>query len=146
MKVKIKKLHPDAIIPKYAKYGDAGLDLVAISCKVLVDSLSDEDTKLEVDSGISKEIPQGYVGLIFPRSSIKSTGVRLSNCVGVIDSGYRGTIKAYFDIIDRSLIYYEKGNKFAQLVIIPYPQIEFEETEELSLSERGASGYGSTGN
>lgn len=146
MKVKIKKLHPDAMIPKYAKYGDAGLDLVAISCKVLVDSLSDEDTKLEVDSGISIEIPQGYVGLIFPRSSIKSTGVRLSNCVGVIDSGYRGTIKAYFDIIDRSLIYYEKGNKFAQLVIIPYPQIEFEEVEELSLSERGENGYGSTGN
>lgn len=145
MKVKIKKLHPDAVIPKYAKSGDAGLDLVAVSCKVLVDSLTDEDTKVEVDSGIAVEIPEGYVGLIFPRSSIKGTGVRLTNCVGVIDSGYRGSIKAYFDIVDKSLVYYEKGNKFAQLLIIPYPQIELEEVEELTQTERGASGYGSSG-
>jgi len=145
MKVKIKKLHPDAITPKYAKPGDAGLDLVAVSCKVLVDSLTDEDTKVEVDSGIAVEIPEGYVGLIFPRSSIKGTGVRLTNCVGVIDSGYRGSIKAYFDIIDKSLVYYEKGDKFAQLLIIPYPQIELEEVEELTKTERGASGYGSSG-
>lgn len=145
MKVKIKKLHPDAITPKYAKPGDAGLDLVAVSCKVLVDSLTDEDTKVEVDSGIAVEIPEGYVGLIFPRSSIKGTGVRLTNCVGVIDSGYRGSIKAYFDIVDKSLIYYEKGDKFAQLLIIPYPQIELEEVEELTQTERGASGYGSSG-
>lgn len=145
MKVKIKKLHPNAITPKYAKPGDAGLDLVAVSCKVLVDSLTDEDTKVEVDSGIAVEIPEGYVGLIFPRSSIKGTGVRLTNCVGVIDSGYRGSIKAYFDIVDKSLVYYEKGNKFAQLLIIPYPQIELEEVEELTQTERGASGYGSSG-
>lgn len=145
MEIKIKKLHPNAIIPKYAKDGDAGLDLVAVSCKVLVDSLTDEDTKVEVDSGIAIEIPKGYVGLIFPRSSIKGTGVRLTNCVGVIDSGYRGSIKAYFDIVDKSLVYYEKGDKFAQLLIIPYPQIEFEEVEELTQTERGASGYGSSG-
>lgn len=145
MKVKIKKLHPEAIIPKYATQGDAGMDLVAVSAKILVDSLTDEETKVEVDSGLAFEIPEGYVGLIFPRSSIKATGVRLTNCVGVIDSGYRGSVKAYFDITDKSLIYYEKGNKFAQLLILPYPQIEFEEVEELSSSERGASGYGSTG-
>jgi dUTP pyrophosphatase len=145
MKVKIKKLHKDAVIPKYAKSGDAGMDLIAISSKVLVDSLTDEDTKVEIDSGIAVEIPEGYVGLIFPRSSIKGTGVRLTNCVGVIDSGYRGSIKAYFDIIDKSLVYYEKGNKFAQLLIIPYPQIEFEEVEELSVTERNTGGYGSTG-
>lgn len=145
MKVKIKKLHPNSIIPAYAKPGDAGLDLVAVSCKVLVDSLTDEDTKVEVDSGIAVEIPEGYVGLIFPRSSIKGTGVRLTNCVGIIDSGYRGSIKAYFDIVDKSLVYYEKGDKFAQLLIIPYPQIEFEEVEELTQTERGASGYGSSG-
>ncbi len=145
MKVKIKKLHPDAIIPKYAKSGDAGLDLVAVSCNVLEDSMTGEETKVVVDSGIAVEIPEGYVGLIFPRSSIKSTGVRLTNCVGVIDSGYRGSIKAYFDIIDSSLVYYEKGDKFAQLLILPYPSIEFEETQELTETERGASGYGSSG-
>jgi dUTP pyrophosphatase len=145
MKIKIKKLHEDAIIPKYAKSGDAGLDLIAVSCNILEDSMTGEDTKVVVDSGIAVEIPEGYVGLIFPRSSIKSTGVRLTNCVGVIDSGYRGSIKAYFDIIDSSLVYYEKGNKFAQLLILPYPNIEFEETEELTETERGASGYGSSG-
>jgi dUTP pyrophosphatase len=145
MKIKIKKLHEDAIIPKYAKSGDAGLDLIAVSCNILEDSMTGEDTKVVVDSGIAVEIPEGYVGLIFPRSSIKSTGVRLTNCVGVIDSGYRGSIKAYFDIVDSSLVYYEKGNKFAQLLILPYPNIEFEETEELTETERGASGYGSSG-
>ena len=145
MEIKIKKLHPNAIIPKYAKDGDAGLDLVAVSCKVLVDSLTDEDTKVEVDSGIAIEIPKGYVGLIFPRSSIKGTGVRLTNCVGVIDSGYRGSIKAYFDIVDKSLVYYEKGDKFAQLLILPYPQIEFKEVNELSETERGDKGFGSSG-
>lgn len=145
MKVKIKKLHDDAIIPKYAKDGDAGLDLVAISSKILVDSLTDEDTKVEVDSGIAIEIPKGYVGLIFPRSSIKATGVRLTNCVGVIDSGYRGSIKAYFDIMDKSLAFYEKGDKFAQLLILPYPQIEFKEVNELSETERGDKGFGSSG-
>jgi dUTP pyrophosphatase len=145
MKVKIKKLHENAVIPKYAKPGDAGLDLIAISSKILVDSLTDEDTKVEIDSGIAVEIPEGYVGLIFPRSSIKGTGVRLTNCVGVIDSGYRGSIKAYFDIIDKSLVYYEKGNKFAQLLILPYPQIEFEEVDELSETERGTGSYGSSG-
>lgn len=145
MEIKIKKSHPNAIIPKYAKDGDAGLDLVAVSCKVLVDSLTDEDTKVEVDSGIAIEIPKGYVGLIFPRSSIKGTGVRLTNCVGVIDSGYRGSIKAYFDIVDKSLVYYEKGDKFAQLLILPYPQIEFKEVNELSETERGDKGFGSSG-
>lgn len=145
LKIRIKKLSKNSVLPTYSKDGDAGLDLTAISCKVLVDSLTDEDTKIEVDSGIAIEIPKGYVGLIFPRSSIKGTGVRLTNCVGVIDSGYRGSIKAYFDIIDKSLVYYEKGNKFAQLIIMPYPHIEFEEAEELSETERGAGGYGSTG-
>lgn len=145
MIINIKKIHPNAIIPSYAKEGDAGMDLIAVSAKVLVDGLTDEDTKLEVDSGISVEIPIGYVGLVFPRSSIRGTGVRLSNAVGVIDSGYRGTIKSVFDIIDRSLVYYEKGDKFAQLMILPYPKIEFKEVEELSTSERGIGGFGSTG-
>jgi len=145
MKVNIKKLHPDAVIPKYAKPGDAGLDLVAVKVENGIDSLTDEVTNLKVHSGISIEIPKGYVGLLYPRSSIKSTGVRLTNSVGVIDSGYRGEIMAIFDWVDHSLIGYEKGRKFAQLIIIPYPQIEFEEVEELSETERGEGGYGSTG-
>ena len=145
MKIKIKKLHPDAVIPKYAKLGDAGMDLYAVDIKIHVDSLTDENTKIIVDSGLAFEIPEGFVGLVFPRSSIQYTGVRLTNCVGVIDSGYRGPVKAVFDIKDSSLIYYNKGDRFAQIMIIPYPQIEFEEAEELSETERSEGGFGSTG-
>lgn len=98
------------------------------------------------------------MGLVFPRSSIyKSTG-RLSNAVGVIDSGYRGEIMAQFDVsmpaymaneinaLDYEAIPYKKGDRIAQLLILPYPQIEFEEVDELSETERGSGGYGSTGN
>lgn len=145
LKIKIKKLHPDAVIPKYAKPGDAGMDLYAVDIKIHVDSLTDENTKIIVDSGLAFEIPEGFVGLVFPRSSIQSTGVRLTNCVGVIDSGYRGPVKAVFDIKDSSLVYYNKGDRFAQIMVIPYPQIEFEEAEELSKTERNDGGFGSTG-
>lgn len=145
VRVNIKKLHPDAIIPSYAKPGDAGMDLVAVDVKEHVDSLTDETTKIIVDSGLSFEIPEGFVGLVFPRSSIQSTGLRLTNCVGVIDSGYRGPVRAIFDIKDSSLSYYQKGDRFAQIVILPYPQVVFVESEELSETERGSGGFGSTG-
>lgn len=145
MKVKIKKLHKEAIVPAYAKLGDAGMDLYAVDVKESIDSLTDETTKIIVDSGIAFEIPQGFVGLVFPRSSIQSTGVRLTNCVGVIDSGYRGSVKAVFDIKDYSLIGYSKGDRFAQIIILPYPQIEFEEVQELNETERSNSGFGSSG-
>lgn len=145
MKVKVKKLHSDAVIPKYAKPGDAGLDLFAVDVKPHVDSLTGETTKIIVDSGLALEIPQGFVGLVFPRSSIQSTGLRLSNCVGVIDSGYRGSIKAVFDVKDSSLAYYEPGDRFAQIMIIPYPPVELQEVDELSSTDRGEGGFGSTG-
>lgn len=145
MKVKLKKLHPDAIIPKYAKEGDAGMDLYAVDVKHHFDAITGDLTKVIVDSGLGFEIPKGFVGLVFPRSSVQSTGLRLSNCVGVIDSGYRGPVKAVFDVHDSSLAYYEAGDRFAQIMIIPYPPVEFEEVEELSSTERGDGGFGSTG-
>jgi dUTP pyrophosphatase len=80
MIIKIKKLHPDAVIPKYAHATDAGLDLVAISKKV------DDNGNIEYDTGLAIEIPDGHVGLIFPRSSISKIDLSLSNAVGVIDS------------------------------------------------------------
>ena len=144
MQVKIKKLHKDAVIPRYSKPGDAGLDLTVVKTYKHWDEFSDR-FKLEVDSGIAVEIPDGYVGLVFPRSSIKNTGLRLTNSVGVIDSKYRGSIKAFFDVVDETLTLYEEGDRFAQLIIIPYPQIEFLEVEELSTTERGAMGFGSSG-
>jgi dUTP pyrophosphatase len=92
------------------------------------------------------EIPKGFVGLIFPRSSVRKTDLLLTNSVGVIDSGYRGEIQATFKKTDgdRSIVY-EVGERGAQIIIIPYPKIKFIVSEELSSSERGDGGFGSTG-
>lgn len=138
MKIKIKRLHPQSVIPRYAKQGDAGMDLTVTHCCL-------RDRKWHVKFGIAMEIPEGYVGLIFPRSSIHKTACRLSNCVGVIDSGYRGEISAVFDIPDWRTAAYQVGDRAAQIIIMPYPQVEFEEVEELSETERGTGGFGSTG-
>lgn len=145
MKVKIKKLHPDAVIPKYAKSGDAGLDLTATS-------MSLDDLNITYGTGLAIEIPQGYVGLLFPRSSISKRVLFQRNAVGVIDSGYRGevTIKFGFYKKDHKTVFeadkvYQIGERIGQLILLPYPQIEFEEATELSSSDRGEGGYGSTG-
>jgi dUTP pyrophosphatase len=137
MKVRIKKLHPDAVIPKYAKNGDAGLDLTA------VDVIADETT-LTYKTGLAVEIPRWHVGLLFPRSSVYKTGQSLTNCVGVIDSGYRGEIMLKFTLSPYAKEY-EIGDRVGQLIIMPFPMIEFEEAEELTPTERGDGGYGSTG-
>ena len=139
MKVKIKKLVENAVIPRYAKSGDAGLDLTVTKVK-------HKKGKVKYYSGRAFEIPQGYVGLLFPRSSNANKDLLMTNSVGVIDSGYRGEVTAVFQ--KTTLLQPEKyyiGERFAQLIILPYPQIEFEEVEELSTTERGANGYGSTG-
>ena len=139
LKVKINKLHKNAVIPRYAKSGDAGMDLTATS------KLSNTTFQCTYGTGISIEIPKGYVGLIFPRSSIRNMELLLSNSVGVIDSGYRGEVQVTFiktnglDSLD-----YKVEDRIAQLIILPYPQIEFEEVEELSETERGTGGFGST--
>ena len=138
MKVKIKKLNPDAIIPTYAKTGDAGMDLVITEIK------GETEWDISYGFGISMEIPEGFMGLVFPRSSIRKTDLIRSNSVGVIDSGYRGEIQATFK--KTGLDKYEIGDRGAQITILPYPPIEFEEVEELSNTERGEGGFGSTGN
>lgn len=143
--IKVKRLHPNATIPKYAKDGDAGMDLVA------TEIISNTTFDITYGTGIAMEIPKGYVGLVFPRSSIRKTDLFLTNCVGVIDSGYRGEIQATFkkvfgknDIrIDE--VDYKIGDRIAQIMIIPYPSVTFVEVDELSQSERGEGGFGSTG-
>lgn len=145
MKVKFKKLVPYATIPKYAKPGDAGMDLTASSYDY------EYTHKNHVyGTGIAVEIPEGYVGLIFPRSSNRKTQHFMANHVGVIDSGYRGEITVTFKNKDNVLHLdtkpYNVGDRIAQMIIIPYPFIELEEVEELSTTERGANGHGSTGN
>ena len=144
MKINIKKLHPEAVIPKYAKEGDAGLDLVATSI------ISETHTQITYGLGVALEIPNGFVGLVFPRSSIRKTRLQLSNSVGVIDSGYRGELQATFNKITTTLENqkndYKVGDRVAQIMIIPHPSIDFQEVEYLSNTQRGEGGFGSTGN
>lgn len=145
MKVQIKKLIKDAIVPVYAKPGDAGLDLTAVTRSILKEEETGQVYQAEYGTGLAIKIPEGYVGLIFPRSSIKNKDMILTNSVGVIDSGYTGEIKLFFAIANDENIY-DVGERVAQLIIIPYPKIEFEEVEELPETERGSSGFGSSGN
>ena len=143
--VKVKRLHPKAVIPKYAKDGDAGMDLVA------TEIISNTTFDVTYGTGIAMEIPKGYVGLVFPRSSIRKTDLSLTNCVGVIDSGYRGEIQATFKKVfgknDVRLdeLDYKVGDRIAQIMIIPYPSVNFVEVDELSQTDRGEGGFGSTG-
>ena len=147
MKVRIKKLNEGAIVPSYSKQGDAGMDLTAINIS------KDNVGNITYHTGLAIEIPEGYVGLLFPRSSICKKQQFLTNGVGVIDSSYRGEIMAKFkpvmgsyetilDLFESNE--YEVGDRVVQLIIMPYPEIEFEEVEELSSSERGYGGFGST--
>lgn len=139
MNVKIKRLEETAVIPKYAKEGDAGLDLTAVSA-----AYDFENAQVTFGTGLAIEIPKGYVGLIFPRSSIYKVGLALSNAVGVIDSGYRGEIKLIFDNLTGGTGY-KVGERVAQLMILPYPEIILEEVEELGQTQRGETGFGSSG-
>ncbi|MCM1166410.1 MAG: hypothetical protein NC401_10440 [Ruminococcus sp.] len=202
MKIKFSKLLNEAIVPTKAHATDAGFDLTATS------RTFDEHGALVYGTGIAVEIPEGYVGLVFPRSSVARYDIALSNCVGVIDAGYRGEIMAKFKpalvYVDNALTptkgigthandhigtvqtdpetqsvtfsgadgvfgdypdeprmlkqiteeisqctlnprIYEIGERIAQLIIIPIPDVEFIEVDTLSESERGVGGYGSTG-
>lgn len=144
MKVRFKKLHEKAVLPIYAKPGDAGLDLTVTDFIIT-------GTKQFVKFGLAVEIPKGYVGLIFPRSSIHKSHLTLSNSVGVIDSGYRGEISAIFYLDEIAEPYkiiaepYKIGERACQMIIVPYPNIEPEFADELSETERGMNGYGSSG-
>jgi dUTP pyrophosphatase len=142
MEVKIKKLHADAVIPSYSTYGDAAMDLTAVSLTI------DKYDNLVYYTGLSMEIPYGYVGLIFPRSSVSKLELSLANSVGVIDSGYRGEIMCKFKRLANDLSQisgYVSGDRVAQIMIIPKPEISFVEVDELSDSVRGEGGFGSTG-
>ena len=138
VKVRFKKIIPEAVIPTKAHPTDAGFDLVAVS-----KSISNEI--ISYGFGLAVEIPAGYVGLIFPRSSVYKKDLALTNCVGVIDSSFRGEISAKFRIQFPNLWHYDVGDRIAQMIILPYPEIDFVEVDELMPSDRGEGGYGSTG-
>ena len=140
MKIKVKRLNELAMLPTKAHATDAGFDLYATS------KTYDNDGNVVYGCGLALEIPEGYMGLMFPRSSNAKKSLLLSNSVGVIDAGYRGEVTAKFKrLYPISQGEYAIGERFAQLIVMPIPAVEFEEAEELSESERGAGGYGSSG-
>lgn len=139
VKVKVKKLDPQAVMPKRGTAGSAGWDLTALT-------VNEDAAGLPVvhyGTGLAFEIPEGYAGFIFPRSSCYKYGMDLTNCVGVIDSDYRGEVKAVF--MDYYGEGYKAGDRIGQIIIMPVPEVEFEEAESLSETARGRGGYGSTG-
>lgn len=160
--VRISKLDENAVIPSYATEGDGGMDLTATSVKF------DDQGNVHYGTGLAFEIPVGYVGLLFPRSSNSKKDLILTNSVGVIDAGYRGEVSLKFKpsmniqydnewhehetaipgIHDTpALRTYEVGDRVGQIMIIPRPRVQFVEVpyDTLSTSERGTGGYGSTG-
>jgi dUTP pyrophosphatase len=140
MEVRIKKLSETAVIPTYAKDGDAGMDLVATRI------ISNTTFDVSYGTDLAMEIPNGFVGLVFPRSSVRKYELALSNSVGVIDSGYRGELQATFKKTNGlDSLAYKVGDRIAQIMIIPHPPIEFKEVDDLSDTERGDGGFGSTG-
>lgn len=157
VKVKVKKLSENAVLPTKAHKTDAGFDLTATSREF------DKDGNIVYGTELAFEIPEGYVGYIFPRSSVSKKDIVLTNCVGVIDAGYRGEVMAKFKPVSMAhetisrlprdhLSYfrhfgedYKVGERIGQLIIMPLPEIELEEATELSDTDRGEGGYGSTG-
>lgn len=141
MQVKIKRLYDNAVLPTKAHSSDAGWDLYAHSRSL-------DNKNIVYGTGVAFEIPENYVGLLFPRSSNAKTDLLLSNSVGVLDSGYRGEVLFKFkEVYNHSweTTAYEIGDRIGQLIIIPYPEVEFIEVSELSETDRGCGGYGSSG-
>lgn len=139
MKVKVKKLHADAIIPTYAREGDAGMDLYTVEAFELKPG-----ERKSVPLGISVEIPQGHVGLIWDKSGLSHT-YGLKNFGGVIDTGYRGELHAGLMNLSDKPFRFEKGHKVAQMIIQKFESVDIEVSEELSSSTRGKNWLGSSG-
>ena len=143
MKVEIKKIRETAIIPSRGSEYAAGYDLFANLDSPLV---IPAQTTAKIGTGLSVAIPAGYFGGVFARSGLASKqGLRPSNCVGCVDSDYRGEliVALYNDSEEKQTI--NPNDRIAQLVVIPFLTVEFEETGELSQTARGESGFGSTG-
>lgn len=140
MEIKFKKMAENVKSPYKANPGDAGYDLYVHSIEWRNDGM-----QVCYHTGIAVEIPEGYVGLLYMRSSAVHKSCRMANATGVVDSGYRGEITAVFDILNPSDLY-RVGDRCCQLVIMPVPAVEYVEVDELSDSQRGNRGYGSSGN
>jgi len=142
MEIAITRLDPEVPLPTYAHPGDAGADLVST-----VDVLLDPGERALVPTGLSMAIPEGYVGLVHPRSGLAARlGLSIVNTPGTIDSGYRGEVKVLLVNLDRTTpIKLSRGDRIAQLVVQRVEQARFVEVDALPETARGAGGYGSTG-
>ena len=141
MNVKIKKLHKDAIIPTYATPGSACFDIYALS-----DGFVSPNNPAAIQTGLAFEIPEKHVMLVFSRSGHGfKNGIRLANCTGVIDSDYRGELMVKLASNGSGCLDIAYSERIAQAVIIPYEQVSFELVDELSSTERGVGGFGSSG-
>ena len=142
MKVKIKKLSESSLLPTRGSSSAAGYDLYA---DVEREQIAPGKT-VKIPVGVAMEIPEGYFGGIFARSGLSTKeGLRPANCVGVIDSDYRGPILVPLHNDSDTVREVVKGEKIAQMVILPYLAVEFEEVEQLEETQRGEGGFGSTG-
>jgi dUTP pyrophosphatase len=142
MNLNLKRLNVDAVIPTYAKHGDAGADLYSIEDK---DIWPGEHAL--VSTGIAIEVPEGFVGLIHPRSGLAANhGITVLNTPGTIDAGYRGELKVILINLDKYKKFtIHKGDRIAQLVIQAVEKVDFVEVQELSDSVRNVDGFGSSG-
>ncbi|MDP3639913.1 MAG: dUTP diphosphatase [Nanoarchaeota archaeon] len=139
MTLRIKKLHPEAVLPKYMREGDAGLDLSAVESLVIPPA-----ERRTISTGIALAIPPGYAGLIWDRSGLAAKhGIKSMG--GVIDANYRGEIKVILHNLSNAPFIVEKGMRVAQLLIQPVQQKEIVEVSELEETERNEQGFGSTG-
>ncbi|MEI8337985.1 MAG: dUTP diphosphatase [bacterium] len=138
MKIKIKKIHPDAKLPTYANPGDVGLDLYSLEEKII-----QPGEHARFWNGFALEFPEGFAAIVKDKSSISKAG--LHSMGGVFDAGYRGEYNVHLVNLTLEPIKIEKGQKVAQLVIFPVSIAELEEVENLSDSERGLGSFGSSG-
>lgn len=144
MEIKFKKLDPRAVAPVRAHDTDAGFDLTATRITTELNECG--QLILVYHTDLAFEIPEGYFGMLVSRSSIFKKSLMLTNCIGVIDAGYRGEVVGKFrNTTDVVPAVFNEGERFAQLLILPVPDVQMVESENLTESERGENGYGSTG-
>ena len=141
MNLKIKRLSPDAVLPKYAHPGDSGMDLCSIEQLML-----QPGTRATVKTGIAIELPSGTEAQVRPRSGLASrSGITILNTPGTVDEGYRGEICITVANLGQEPFEIRKGMRIAQMVICPVIRVEIDECAELSETERSTGGFGSTG-
>lgn len=146
MEVNYKKIDEKAVAPKYGYEYAAGLDLSALIQNGARAQRIPAGATVKIGTGIAMEIPEGYFGAIFARSGMATKrGLRPANCVGVIDSDYRGEIIVALHNDTSKCETIHDGDRIAQMVIMPYLEVQLCEVEELNDTERGAGGFGSTG-